>query len=71
MVTFPPSLTIQEREVFIPLVIDDINEAIEGFFVVVVTENISDPSVTIELVRGGVTLVNILDDDSKYHGSFR
>lgn len=36
---------------------------------VVLAENISDPSVTVELVRGGITLVNILDDDCKHHES--
>lgn len=66
LITFQPSTRIQEQEVFIPLVQDDINEATEGFFVIVVAENISsEPSLTINLGRGGVTLMNILDDDRK------
>jgi hypothetical protein len=63
LVTFGPSFNIQEQEVFIPLVMDDFNEAIEGFFMVIVAENISNQALDIDLVRGGVTLVNIVDDD--------
>jgi hypothetical protein len=49
--------------VFIPLVSDNFNEAMEGFFMVIVAENISNQALDIDLVRGGVTLVNIVDDD--------
>lgn len=65
LVTFSPSNNDRSQEVFFPLVTDDINEAMEGFFVVVIAEGISDQTLDINLVRGGVTLVNILDDDRK------
>ena len=65
LVTFPPSIENQAQEVSIPLVQEDINEATEGFFVMVISENISDPTLAVDLVRGGVTLVRISNDDCK------
>lgn len=67
--TFEPttSFDIMEREISIPLVMDDINEALEGFFLVIDTEGIADQTLDIELERGGVTLVNIVDDDRKFN----
>lgn len=47
----------------IPLVNDVFNEAIEGFFVMVVSEGISNQ--TVNLVREGLTLVRIEDDDGE------
>ena len=66
-VTFSPttSFDIMEQEIFIPLVMDNINEATEGFFVVIDDQGIADQTLPIELERGGVTLVNIVDDDRK------
>ena len=65
-VTFGPSSEIQEQEISIPVVSDDINEATEGFFVVVLKDGITGgPGVTVDLEREGVTLVNIIDDDRK------
>ena len=64
MVTFGPSSEIQEQEIRIPVVSDDINEATEGFFVVVLEDDIiGGPEIILE--REGVTLVNIIDDDRK------
>lgn len=65
LVTFTPSTGSQDQEVSLPLVNDQINEDYEGFFVIVLSENISDPSIPVELVRDGVTLVRIEDDDRK------
>ena len=66
MVTFTSSFGNQDQEAFIQLVHDDINEAMEGFFVVVVTENITLPdSVSSLSIERGVTLVRIEDDDRK------
>ena len=65
-VTFGPSTEIQEQEISIPVVSDNINEATEGFFVVVLKDDITaGPGVTVDLEREGVTLVNIIDDDCK------
>lgn len=47
----------------IPLVNDVFNEPIEGFFVMVVSEGISNQ--TVNLVREGLTLVRIEDDDGE------
>lgn len=55
----------QDQQVAIPLIDDDINEASEGFFVVVVEDDIAIPETSVELVRDGVTLVRIEDDDCK------
>ena len=69
LVTFTPSPGIQDFLVTIPLMNDDINEASEGFFVVIVQENITTTSsseIPITLVRDGVTLVTIEDDDRKF-----
>lgn len=65
LVTFTPSTDIQDQHIHIPIINDEFNEAVEGFFVIVLHENISDPEVTVELVRDGITLVNIEDDDRK------
>lgn len=65
-VTFNQSAGIQGQEVAIPLIDDDINEAPEGFFVVVMEESIAIPETSVELVRNGVTLVKIEDNDCKY-----
>jgi len=66
-VTFSPSNTAQDHILHIPLVNDKFNEEIEGFFVIIDVENIAslDDDVMVELVRDGVTLVNIIDDDRK------
>jgi hypothetical protein len=66
LVTLGPSFNIQEQMVFIPLVMDNFNEAMEGFFMVIVAENISNQGLDIDLERGGVTLVNIVDDDREF-----
>jgi len=42
--TISPSTSNQEREIFIPLVDDDVNEATEGFLLVIrIDEGASDP----------------------------
>lgn len=64
-VTFTPSSEPQSQRLSIPLVNDDINEAEEGFFVTIMSDDIFIPEKTVELVRGGVTLAKIDDDDRK------
>ena len=64
-VTFPPSSGIQDQEVFIPIVQDNINEAVEGFYAVVEPVDLLEPTREVTLIREGVTLVNIRDDDRK------
>lgn len=57
---------IQNENIYIPLVNDDINEANEGFLVIVDVDKLRLPEgETLELVRDGITLVNIMDDDRK------
>ena len=63
-VTFTPSAGIQGQKVSIPLVDDEYNEDYEGFFVVVMFENVTYPE-SKELVRDGITLVTIEDNDCK------
>lgn len=62
-VKFTPSIGRQDREISIPIINDNINEAEEGFFVMIMTASTSvGPE---DLIRGGVTLVRIRDDDRK------
>ena len=64
-VTFTPSDNIQDQEIFIPITQDDINEATEGFFAILEPVDLLDPTREVTLIREGVTLVNIRDDDCK------
>ena len=64
-ITFPPSNNIQEKEVLISLVDDQINEAEEGFLVLVDADNIFIPEEVVDLIRDGVTVVKIVDNDRK------
>lgn len=68
-VTFPPSLSViaDEREVLIGIINDDINEADEGFFLVLEIEEASQTDVdNTVFIRNGVALVIIDDEDSKF-----
>ena len=62
-ITFPPSNRVAETTVEVSLVDDIINEEEEGFLLVIEVENATD---TVSLVRGGVALININDNDRKY-----
>ena len=67
-VTFSPNINIQQQEIFIPLVNDQINEAEEGFLVIFDQDRfaIINPEVTVQdIIRGGITVVRIMDDDCK------
>jgi len=67
--TISPSTNNQDREIFIPLVDDDVNEATEGFLLVIrIDEGASDPRdiENAEVIRNGVALVIITDNDGKH-----
>ena len=66
MVTFGPGSTIQEQKISIPLITDDLNEATEGFFVVIIKDAIiGSRRENVKMDREGVALVKIIDDDCK------
>lgn len=68
-VTFDPSSTNEEREIEIPLVDDEINEADEGFVLVIEMEDNGDRESVgeeIKLVRAGVALIRVADDDRTF-----
>ena len=44
---------------------DKINEALEGFLVIIDVDNLNIPEEVIDIVRDGVTLVRINDNDRK------
>ncbi len=69
-VTFTPSDGVQDQEISIPLIQDEINEAREGFFAVLEPVDLLDSSREVTLIREGVTLVNIRDDDCKSTDSY-
>ena len=63
-VIFPPSQGFTEQIITINLVDDVINEAQEGFYIMIrVTE--SGPTDQITLVRNGIALIRINDNDRK------
>ena len=63
-VIFPPSQGISEQILTVNLVDDVINEAQEGFHIMInVTE--SGPTDQITLVRNGIALIRITDNDRK------
>lgn len=68
-ITFQPSTSSEDREVFIDFVDDEINEAIEGFFVIVsVNQSAIDPEANEDIVIArSVALLYINDDDRKSH----
>ena len=63
-VIFEPSQTNAEQSVTINLVDDVINEAQEGFYVMIEVME-SGPTDAISLVRNGIALVRINDNDRK------
>ena len=66
--TISQSSSYQDVEIFIPLVDDDVNEATEGFLLVIgIDELASDPRdvENSEMIRNGVTLAVITDNDGK------
>ena len=65
IITFPPSEIHMEKMVDIPFHDDDINEAPEGFLLVL-TVNELNKEKEVEFLRGGnVTLIRISDNDGK------
>ncbi len=69
-VTFPPSNGAMDMRVFLEFIDDDINEAAEGFFAVLELDTAADHEQSdlddgITLIREGVTLVIIRDDDGE------
>ena len=65
-VTFEPSVSQLEETVIISLVDDSVNEADEGFIIIVKLVEIGtldDQNLSLE--RNGVALVRIVDDDCK------
>ncbi len=65
-VTFTAGNGNQDQTATIPLVDDDFNEAIEGFFAVILTNEVGTiPETVVEFERV-VTVVNIEDDDSEH-----
>ena len=65
-ITFEPSVSPQQQTVTIDLVNDEINEAQEGFYLVIsVTEISSADEPNLILERNGVALVRITDNDGK------
>lgn len=68
MVTFKPSSYLEEVRVRVPLNDDDINEAEEGFLLLVkVDEARSDPNdlKKVQYIYGGTTLILISDNDGR------
>ena len=61
-VMFTPSFDPQDQKFSIPIVQDNINEATEGFLAVI---EAVDSIHEVTLIREGVALVSIRDDDSK------
>lgn len=71
-VTFEPSQGREETTITINFVDDIVNEAQEGFLITIEVEEI-DPTDQFTLVRNGVALVRITDNDRKsvwvYHNT--
>ena len=63
-VVFQPSPSISEQSVSLNLVDDVINEAQEGFYVMIEVME-SGPTDQINFVRNGIALVRINDNDRK------
>ena len=65
-VTFPPSEFLMEQTISIPFNDDDINEASEGYFIVM-TISESNVEDDVEFLSGqNVTIIRINDDDGKH-----
>ena len=67
-VTFEPSQTFQEKQLFLPFVDDDINELNEGFVIEIkVDEEESNPEDVANLKYrfNGVALIRITNDDGE------
>ena len=67
-VTIPPTGRVYFQEVFVPIFDDDINEADEGFYMMIeVDEAKSDPKDVAGLSYSfnGLTRIEIIDDDGK------
>ena len=70
MVTFPPSSTEELRNLNITVFDDLINEATEGYLLMLeVVEAMSDPQdiENLQFVNGGTSLIVILDNDGKLY----
>lgn len=68
-ITFSPSSSYVEQSVAIPLVNDDINEAEEGFILLIEIEdpgNTESTSDDIMLARDGVALIEVTDEDRTF-----
>ena len=64
-ITFPPNPANAEQILTINLIDDTINEAQEGFYVMIRVVQ-SGPTDQITFVRNGVALIRITDNDRKY-----
>ena len=68
-VVFPPSSGSEVNiPITVPFINDDINEALESFFITVTVDQLlSNPTdiASVQLIRNGVAQVNIANDDSE------
>ena len=64
-VTFAPSQANSEQILSVNLVDDTINEAQEGFYIMIQVVQ-SGPTDQITFIRNGVALIRITDNDRKY-----
>ncbi len=60
---FPPSNLPQEEQIFIPYIDDGINEAEEGFLVIIEIDDTQTDPATVGFVNEGVALMLITNDD--------